>query len=142
MTFTELPFWILTVIVFLLWLRCRHNYRATVVLLLTASVVFYGFHYWPLLFLLLTYCVVDWGTALWVEHSRRPRLVLGLGVAFNLVVLCYWKYTPLLLHTLARFAPSLDLPLPAPADWRIPFGISFYAFTGIAYMVDVSRCDV
>ena len=26
-----------------------------------------------------------------------------------------------------------------PADWKIPFGISFYAFTGIAYMVDVYR---
>jgi D-alanyl-lipoteichoic acid acyltransferase DltB (MBOAT superfamily) len=29
----------------------------------------------------------------------------------------------------------------APNDWTIPFGISFYAFTGIAYLVDVYRRD-
>jgi D-alanyl-lipoteichoic acid acyltransferase DltB (MBOAT superfamily) len=28
---------------------------------------------------------------------------------------------------------------PNPGDWTIPFGISFYTFTGIAYMVEVYR---
>src|SRR5207237_10365370 len=52
----------------------------------------------------------------------------------------YWKYTPLLVRTLARVAAAVDLPPPhAPGDWIIPFGISFYAFTGIAYLVDVYR---
>jgi alginate O-acetyltransferase complex protein AlgI len=104
-------------------------------------VVFYGFHHWPLLFLLLAYCVVDWAVGLRLERSARPRLWLGLGVAFNLAVLGYWKYTPLLLRTLGRLALAVDVPLslPAPDDWVIPFGISFYAFTGIAYMVDVYR---
>src|SRR5206468_20119 len=48
----------------------------------------------------------------------------------------YYKYTPLFLKTLGQ----LGLTVPAmPEDWKIPFGISFYAFTGIAYMVDVYR---
>jgi len=131
MTFTELPFWELTAVVFCLWLAVRHNYRATVGVLLAGSVVFYGYHRWQLLFLILSYCVVDWATALWLERSARPRLVLGMGVSFNLLVLAYWKYTPLLLRT---FAVS-----PGPGDWIIPFGISFYSFTGIAYLVDVYR---
>ncbi len=141
MTFTEKPFWILTTITFALWLLCRGNYRARVVLLLTASLVFYGYHYWPLLFLILAYCVVDWTAACWLARSRRPRWGLTLGVAFNLVVLAYWKYTPLLLRTAAQVALALDLPaVPSPpTDWVIPFGISFYAFTGIAYLVDVYR---
>jgi alginate O-acetyltransferase complex protein AlgI len=113
MTFTELPFWTLTLAVFCFWLVCRQHYRATQCLLLAGSVVFYGYHYWPLL-----------------------RLILAAGVTFNLVVLGYWKYTPLLLRSLAV---AFDLPLNAPTSWVIPFGISFYAFTGIAYMVDVSR---
>jgi D-alanyl-lipoteichoic acid acyltransferase DltB (MBOAT superfamily) len=141
MTFTETPFWILTVIVFALWLACRKHYAARMSLLLTASVVFYGYHCWWLLFLILAYCVVNWAVGCRLERSRRPRGVLTLGVVFNLAVLGYWKYTPLLLRTAARWALALDLPgVPAPpADWVIPFGISFYAFTGIAYMVDVYR---
>ena len=140
MTFTEKPFWVLTALTFALWLVCRRSYRATISLLLTASIVFYGFHHWPLLFLIGLYCVVDWLVALGVERSQRPRLLLSVGVAFNLLVLGYWKYTPLLLRTLAGMAPLLDLTPPTPPhDWIIPFGISFYAFTGIAYMVDVGR---
>ncbi len=130
MTFTEQPFWILTAAVLVLWLVWRRHERAAVPLLLAGSIVFYGYHHWPLLSLLFAYCLVDWLTGVWVGRSRRPRLVLGLGVAFNLLVLAYWKYTPLLLRTMGQ---------PAPADWVIPFGISFYAFTGIAYMVDVYR---
>src|SRR5262249_48727864 len=131
MTFTELPFWELTAVVFCLWLAVRHNYRATVGVLLAGSVVFYGYHRWQLLFLIFAYCVVDWATALWLERSSRPRLVLGMGVSFNLLVLAYWKYTPLLVRTFALSE--------APGNWIIPFGISFYSFTGIAYFVDVYR---
>ncbi len=131
MTFTEPAFWVLTLVVFVLWLLlARGNYRATLCLLFTGSIVFYGFHQWYLLFLLFAYCLVDWLVALGVERSTRPRLILGLGVAFNLLVLGYWKYTPLVLHTIGQ---------PVPDGWVIPFGISFYAFTGIAYMVDVYR---
>jgi D-alanyl-lipoteichoic acid acyltransferase DltB (MBOAT superfamily) len=137
MTFTEQPFWILTAVTFVLWLLCRRHYAAKVVLLLTASVVFYGYRHWPLLFLMLAYCVVDWAAARWVARARRPGLPLALGVTFNLVVLAYWKYTPLLLRTAAALLP-LHVPDP-PQDWVIPFGISFYAFTGIAYLVDVYR---
>lgn len=130
MTFVEPAFWYLTLAVFLIWLRFRTDYRATLCLLLTGSLVFYGFHQWQLLFLLLTYCVVNWFVALRVELSTRPKRILGLGIVFNLAILGYFKYTPLALNTLG---------LPAPTQWTIPFGISFYAFTGIAYMVDVYR---
>jgi D-alanyl-lipoteichoic acid acyltransferase DltB (MBOAT superfamily) len=147
MNFTEAPFCILAVIVFALWFLCRRNYQAKVGLLLSGSLVFYSYHLvhrhqWHLLLLILAYCVANWLVARRLESSRRPRMVLALGVAFNLAVLGYWKYTPMLLRTAARLTLALDLPLqPAVAaeDWVIPFGISFYAFTGIAYMVDVYR---
>jgi D-alanyl-lipoteichoic acid acyltransferase DltB (MBOAT superfamily) len=110
MTFTETPFWILTCIVFGLWLVFRRNYRISIGLLLASSVVFYGYHQPALLLLIFAYCVVNWGVALLTERSRRPRLMLGLGVAFNLLLLGYWKYTPMLLATCARLALALDLP--------------------------------
>src|SRR3954470_18479922 len=141
MTFTEVPFWILAAATFAFWRFAPRNERASIALLLTASLVFYGYHHWRLLFLILLYCLVDWGAALAIVRSKRPALPLALGVAFNLLMLAYWKYTPLLLATAAQVAPALGLTAPprAPVDWVIPFGISFYAFTGVAYLVDVYR---
>jgi D-alanyl-lipoteichoic acid acyltransferase DltB (MBOAT superfamily) len=136
MTFTEPAFWLLVFVAYALWLNLRRNYRARLVGLLLCSLIFYGAHRWQLLPLLLTYCLVDWYVARWIERSRRPRLVLWLGVAFNVGVLAYFKYTPLLQNT----AASLGLVSHrAVTEWEIPFGISFYAFTGIAYLVDVYR---
>jgi alginate O-acetyltransferase complex protein AlgI len=69
---------------------------------------------------------------LWLARAARPRLVLAVGVAFNLGVLAWYKYTPLVLAT-------LGVPLADPSAWEVPYGISFYGFTGVAYMVDVYR---
>src|SRR5207248_9489729 len=93
-------------------------------------------HRWQLLPLLLAYCLVDWYVARWIERSRRPRLVLWLGIVFNLSVLAYFKYTPLFQNTAVHLGLASHR---AAVEWEIPFGISFYAFTGIAYLVDVYR---
>jgi alginate O-acetyltransferase complex protein AlgI len=64
--------------------------------------------------------------------ARRRLQPAGLG---------YYKYTPLLVQTAADLLPGVVPPLSPGAfeKWSIPYGISFYAFTGIAYMVDVYR---
>ena len=81
MTFVEPAFWGLTLAVFLLWVGLRANHRAALYLLLTGSLVFYGYHQWKLLFLLLAYCVVNWLVAVRLESSSHPRRVLGLAPA-------------------------------------------------------------
>ncbi|MGE3804521.1 MAG: MBOAT family protein [Gemmataceae bacterium] len=135
MTFTELPFFVLVLIVWMLWRLLAGQYRAQLAILLIGSLVFYGYRHPLLLLLLLAYCVVNWWAGLSIAKNRWPRLALTSGVAFNLVVLAYWKYTPLVIRTVFG-----DGPPPFDIDgWVIPFGISFYAFTGIAYMVDVYR---
>ena len=132
MSFEDRPFLILIVITYALWWVARHRERTTIGLLLAASLVFYGHNHWRLLPILLAYCLVDWAVALRVERSQRPRLWTVLGVTFNLAVLAFYKYTPLV-------AVTAGLPATDFAVWAIPFGISFYAFTGIAYVVDVYR---
>lgn len=166
MSFEQKPFLILFAVVFVAWLVLRRRERAAVALLLAASLVFYAFNHWFLLPILLAYCAVNWVVARRINSkfearnpkkgsqttrtSRSPNFVLRasnfsgwlwFGVGFNLVVLCYYKYTPLLVQSLADWLPGVVPALPANAfeKWSIPYGISFYAFTGIAYMVDVHR---
>src|SRR5262249_47255958 len=74
---------------------------------------------------------------------RRPGVALAVGVVFNLAGLVYWKYTPLLVGTACRLLLALDIQVPPPPEhWAIPLGISFYTFTGIAYMVDVYQRSI
>ena len=141
MSFEQRPFLILFLVVFVGWWIVRHRERAAVTLLLSASLLFYAYNHWFLLPILLAYSAVNWFVARRLEPNPRPRLWVSLGVAFNLLVLCYYKYTPLLIQTVADLFPGFVPTVSANAfeKWSIPYGISFYAFTGIAYMVDVYR---
>ncbi len=123
------------------WWYIRRRERPVVGLLLAASLLFYAYNHWFLLPILLAYCVVNWFVAIRTERSVRPRVWMLGGVAFNLLGLCYYKYTPLLVQTVAELLPNVIPTLPPNAfeKWSIPYGISFYAFTGIAYMIDVYR---
>ncbi len=141
MSFTQTEFVYFLLIVFCGWLVVRRHYAASLTWLLVASLVFYGFNHWWVLPILLAYCVVDWLTGLWLARTARPRVALAVGIGFNVLVLCFWKYTPLLIETAAELTGCCALPLKslAAGHWLVPMGISFYAFTGIAYMVDVYR---
>jgi D-alanyl-lipoteichoic acid acyltransferase DltB (MBOAT superfamily) len=140
-SFEDRPFLILFVVTYGLWLGVRKRERVAVALLLSASLLFYAHNHWQLLPILLLCCVVDWAVGCRLERTRWPRLTLGLGVGFNLLLLCFWKYVPLVITTLASWTGVWLWPAErvGPGAWSIPFGISFYAFTGIAYLVDVQR---
>jgi D-alanyl-lipoteichoic acid acyltransferase DltB (MBOAT superfamily) len=141
MSFVDKNFPVFLAIVLVLWLATRGRYTLRVGVLLGASLVFYGYGRWWLIPIILGYCVVDWGTGLLLERTRYRRSVLALGVGFNVIVLSFWKYTPLLVTTFTELFgwPSAALSGDLTERWIIPMGISFYAFTGIAYMVDVYR---
>jgi alginate O-acetyltransferase complex protein AlgI len=141
MSFVQVSFAIFLPIVFGVWLVVRRHYAMAGTWLLTASLFFYGYRQWWVLSVILSYCLVDWLTGLWLQRTQHRRLALALGVGFNLLVLCFWKYTPLVLQSAATLFgwTSVQLEQVASGNWIVPMGISFYAFTGIAYMVDVYR---
>ncbi len=142
MNFTEKAFIPFVAVVFVLWAICRTKENARLGVLLGASLFAYGFHQWLLLLLLLTYCVVNWTLALWLAKSSHPGRVLGLGIALNFLGLAFWKYVPMAVQTVLDLAPvfhiQLDIGVP---HWILPWGISFYTFTCIAYLTDVYRHD-
>jgi D-alanyl-lipoteichoic acid acyltransferase DltB (MBOAT superfamily) len=105
--------------------------------LIFASLFFYAWWKWEYLALLLLSLAANflWGRLLIRTSSSRPRFwLLVLGVAGNLGLLGYFKYSGFFLNTLE---PFLGL------SWNpviiLPLAISFFTFTQIAYLVDVSR---
>ncbi len=106
--------------------------------LLVISAFFYAYwkvEYVPLL--VLSICL-NYGFAEAItRQSRRAaaRNILIAGVAFNLSLLGFFKYTNFLLTLLPHLAghavPHLNIIL--------PLAISFFTFTQIGYLVDVYR---
>ena len=118
--------------------------RAVLGLLVLASLVFYGWWNPAYLPLLGGITAVNFGLARAIRQLRsagraaRVRLVVTLGVACNLSVLAYFKYTDFLLGT-ANALLSTSIPLQHIA---LPLGISFFIFQKIAYLVDAGRGEV
>jgi len=104
--------------------------------MVTASLVFYG--WWDIRFvpLLLALMLANWGLVRLFAAWRRDA-VLVAGVALNLAVLGVCKYANFAADTLAALFGTAHTP------WGIvlPLGISFFTFQKISYLVDLRRGD-
>lgn len=142
MSFVDKEFIYFLLVFALVWHFTRGRYELKIAGMLALSLLFYGFHRWWLILLIGAYCIADWAAALAIERAKNKqgkKLALIAGIAFNLGVLAAWKYTPLLIVTINSIT-GWKLPGTEAIDgWFIPMGISFYGFSGIAYMVDVYR---
>jgi alginate O-acetyltransferase complex protein AlgI len=104
-------------------------------ILLAASILFYSSWnplYLPILLgsILFNYWI---GTALYHKPLQSPASgwLLTAGIAANLLLLGYFKYTNFLIS-----AFNLDFKL---TNFALPLGISFFTFQQIAYLVDTYR---
>ena len=140
MIFNSLSYLLLLLtVITLYWLL---PYRARLVLIFSASLIFYGF--WKINFIpvLLISVIVDW----WVSQKmlksdKRKRFSLLLGsLTTNLGLLFYFKYLIFFADSSIGFANLLGTELdPIAFKIILPLGISFYTFQTISYTVDVYR---
>ena len=107
--------------------RCRN------VLLLVASLIFYGWGEPKYVLLMLVSILLNYfcGLAAARQQSRQrsTRGVLVLGVVLNLGMLGFFKY--------GKFFFGSAFP-----DIPLPIGISFYIFQAMSYLIDVCRREV
>ena len=107
--------------------------------LIFASLIFYG-RWNPLnLPLIVLSIIVNYGFGYLLgnvlENKIAKKATLGLGIIFNLGLICYFKYANFLLNNINQFFDTnFDLPLIV-----IPLAISFFTFQQIAYLVDAYR---
>ena len=104
-------------------------------MLAAASLFFYGAWRPVYLLLLIVSIAVNFALGLRMEDPLRRRAIGTFGVALNLAVLCYFKYTNFIFDSLNTLTGA---PLPF-VNIVLPLGISFFTFQQIAYLVDVMR---
>lgn len=113
------------------------KYKCAQFFLICASFVFYGYFNISYVFLLLGSILLNY--LCYRCLIRKPgKLILGLGLAFNLGLLGYFKYYDFFVDNLnAVFGTSFLV-----RNVLLPLGISFFTFQQISFLTDTYRGEV
>ena len=94
----------------------RHSPRAGIMVLVGASLFFYGAWRPVYLLLLIASVAVNFSLGLLMEDRLRRRAIGLFGVALNLALLCYFKYTNFIFDSINALTgaplPFVNIVLP------------------------------
>ncbi|NOT31337.1 MAG: MBOAT family protein [Planctomycetes bacterium] len=141
MLFNSFEFLVFYALVFAVYWRLPH--RGQNLLLMTASLFFYGVWNSKILLVLVAAASIDYVCGIWIEDARservRRRILIG-SIVCSLAVLCFFKYANFFLDNLVETLRLFGLEATRPALRIIlPVGISFHTFQAMSYAVDVYR---
>ena len=150
MQFASLEFALFFAIVFTLrWLFSKKRRPRNIILLLASYYFYYRIDSMMddgraeiCLALLLLSTVANYicGNAMIAGKTAQKRMAFGLGIGFNLGLLCLFKYYRFgaeQIEMIAYFIGSEATLERLPNT--IPIGISFYTFQALTYLVDLRR---
>ena len=116
----------------------RRQLTPRILFVIAFSLYFYyktsGFYFLLLVFLSLS----DFGLGHFIHNARTRtmrRWFLGISLAINLGVLCYFKYTNFLQGIFMQLIED-------PFEFQnifLPIGISFFTFQSMSYIIDIYR---
>ncbi len=141
MLFNSFPFLVLLTFTFIIYYLPVDFFRkgnTQLLVLIIASIIFYGYFKPSLLLLLFFSGAVNVITSYFVCYGTGTyrRTLAFTGVTINLAVLAFFKYSPLIAvsffntdYGIGGFLMTIPLPI----------GISFFTFEGISLVVDTYR---
>ena len=138
MIFTSLFFPILVFVAFCMYYATKRKDFQNVILL-AASLIFYGYLNISFLLLLVAIVLISHVAGLLIEkYESHKRLIASGSITILLVNLCSFKYMEIIVE-LAHHALGIDFTGKMGTEFILPAGISFYTFQAISYIVDTSR---
>jgi len=140
MLFSSLEFLFLYILITLpLYFIVPMKWRCAV--LLTVSLIFYGWGEPIYVFLMIFTIAADYFFGLMVAKHRdtkKCKAWLIAALVFNLSILAFFKYCDFFIINLSRIPALSSLE---PLGIELPIGISFYTFQALSYVIDVYRQD-
>jgi D-alanyl-lipoteichoic acid acyltransferase DltB (MBOAT superfamily) len=108
------------------------------VLILSASIFFYGCWDWRFIPLILVNAIFDYNCALKIEMSEDKKKWLVLSIVSNLGMLAFFKYYNFFIDAINEVANTIGKdPIYNSLNIILPVGISFYTFQTMSYTIDV-----
>ena len=142
MTFTSIEYLVFFPVVFLLYWILGRNKTVQNIIIVTASLFFYGWWDWRFLgLLLITTLTTFYGGAVIekTDGDRKKQKWISAGVIMlNLGILFFFKYYNFFIQsfsdTFSLFGKRLSVNT---LNIILPVGISFYTFTALSYTIDI-----
>ena len=111
--------------------------------LFVVSLFFYGWGEPVYVLLMAATILLNYVFGIWIhnrkEKGKCAKGVLAAGVAANVAILGFFKYTGLIVSSLKAVLPFMaGVTVP---QISLPIGISFYVFQSMSYIIDVYRDD-
>lgn len=140
MSFGSISFGAFTLLVLTVYWALAPSRRAQKVLLLAASLAFYGLLGWGFVALLAVHTVANWALSTRIDGGAASLQWLRVGIGLNLGALSFFKYYDFFRESLDDALATLGLVSHLPAlQIALPIGISFYCFQAIAHLVELHR---
>jgi alginate O-acetyltransferase complex protein AlgI len=141
MLFTSFAFFILLVLTFTVYYLPFNFFKKAntqLIVLIISSVIFYGYYAPELLFLLAFSGAVNVISSYYVSFGPpKYRMALATsGVIINLLVLAFFKYSPLIAASFFNTDNGIGFFL---LTIPLPIGISFFTFEGISLVIDTYK---
>jgi len=133
----------LPITLFLYFLSAK-KIKASNLILVLASLIFYSWGGLQYCLLLIFSTIVNYVLGILLEDKRdRKKIFLIIALIFNLGILCVFKYANFIFSSvitlLKTFGINIAWELPNIA---LPIGISFFTFQILSYVIDVYRGKV
>ena len=139
MLFNTATYLIFLPIVFALYWTMR-SCRSQNLVLLLASMVFYGWWSVPCLGLMVATCLLNYLFVLLMQRRRHRKPWLILSLLLNFGVLGIFKYFNFFAENLAVLLNTVGIRADMPTlNIILPVGISFYTFQLSGYVIDVYK---
>ncbi len=139
MLFNSVTYLIFLPLVFMLYWRARTQHGQNLILLF-ASMVFYGWWSVPFLMLMIGTCLFNYLFVRLMQTGEKCRLWLTCTLILNFGILGVFKYFNFFAENLSQllhlFGMMADMPT---LNIILPVGISFYTFQLSAYAIDCYR---
>jgi alginate O-acetyltransferase complex protein AlgI len=137
MLFTSFDFFLLLLITFIIYYIPFFK-RFQISILILSSLVFYSFNNPWLLILLFFSVLINSFLSYFISYVSYKKTLVTIGVIINLLLLTFFKYSPLIAVTFFDVNNSIgDFLISIP----LPIGISFFTFEGISLLVDVYQSN-
>lgn len=144
MLFNSIDFVIFLPIVFALyWFVINKNLKLQNLLIVNASLIFYGWWDWRFLFLIIFSTIVDYtiGRLLFIEKNQiKRKTLLWISILVNIGFLGFFKYHNFFIDNFVTAFTFFGSEIKANSlNIILPVGISFYTFQTLSYTIDVYK---